>query len=460
MNSLQGVTRVHLVGVGGIGVSALAPALLQRGIHVTGSDPASNAVTERLTAQGVSVYHSHHANHVRGASLVVATSAAKPDNPELVAANEMGIPVWPRARMLGELLALYKSIVVTGAHGKTTITGMLTHVFLEMGLDPTAFIGGDLPIIGNSRVGQGEWAIAEGDESDGSFTWLKPDVAIINNIDADHLDHYGSLEAIVHQFQAFVDALKPGAMLILSADCATVARLTIPETVRVFRYGFGDNADLKASDYSYSKNCGTSTITFPDASRYSLSLHISGAYNHHNALAVVAVAEHLKLDIIHVLDSLKTFPGVKRRMEIKGDVCRIRVVDDYAHHPNEIRATIQALRERYSGRLIAMFQPHLYSRTLQLLDEFATCFSGVDQLILTEIYAARELPDDRISGEILAGRVRETGVPVRFIANKDEVPAGIVDELQAEDTFVTMGAGDGWKAGEALLALLQERREP
>ena len=445
----KGARHIHLVGIGGIGVSALAPVLLSRGFSVSGSDPARHGVTDRLQQLGIPIVHEHKPENITGASLVVVTSAVKDTNPEVKAALDKGIPVWPRAKMLGYLLQERKSIVVTGTHGKTTVTAMIACVLADAGLDPTAFIGGELPSLGgNVRVGKGEWMVAEGDESDGSFTYLKPDIAIVNNIDADHLDFYSDVEAIVERFHEFLQGVKEEGWIVLSADCDRAVALADRVGRRCKTYGFSDRAEMQALDYARTGRGWGCEVRMGERSLGKLHLRVSGKANCHNALAVLRIGEILGLPFERVAESLSHYEGVKRRMEEKGTVRGVTVVDDYAHHPAEIRATLGALRDRYNGRMIGIFQPHLYSRTLKLREEFGQAFQGLDLLILTDIYPARETPLPGVSGEVLLAPVRRSGVPVLYIPRLEEIPIFLREAVKEGDVVVTMGAGDVWKVGE------------
>lgn len=454
-DSLSGVRHVHLIGVGGVGVSALAPPLIQRGVHVTGSDPARNEATERLEALGVRIMHEHKPENVEGADLVVATSAARPDHPERRGAETRGIPVWPRARMLGALVNEKRPIVVTGAHGKTTLTAMLTQLLIDLDLDPSAYVGGELRAIGgNVRTGGGEWAIAEGDESDGSFTWLKPEIALINNIDADHLDHYPDIYAIVKAFEGFLQGVRENGTILCSADCELTRDLIIPAGRRRLTYGFNESADVRGSGYEAEGGGCRCLVTIGGETRGLLTLRVSGRHNTHNALGAIAVSETIGLPFDRAAAALGRFDGVQRRMEEKGRAAGVTVVDDYAHHPNEIKAAIQGLRDRYTGRLIGVFQPHLYSRTMKLRDEFGAAFNGLDLLVITGIYAAREAPVDGVSGEILLGPARRNGANAMYIPRLDEAAEFLTGQAHEGDVVVTFGAGDVWKLGMNLLERL------
>ncbi|MGC9326536.1 MAG: UDP-N-acetylmuramate--L-alanine ligase [Candidatus Hinthialibacter sp.] len=458
--SLQGFRHIHLIGAGGIGVSALAQVLHARGYKVTGSDPARSVVTERLEQMGITIFHEHRAENIAGASLLVATSAAQDDNPEIQAARRQNIPIWKRAQMLGHLVNDSRAIVVTGAHGKTTITAMLTRLFLDTGLDPTAFIGGDVASLGGNAVsGRGEWAIAEGDESDGSFVYLKPEIAIVNNIDADHLDFYENIDAIIEQFNVFLQGIRENGWLLRSADCALCDKLRPRSDCRVQTYGFSPSADVRGLDCRSGKDSTFCQVEINGRSIGELRLVIPGKHHLHNALAVVAAAAIVGLPFPQVRESLARFEGVKRRMEYKGSARGVVVLDDYAHHPTEIQSTIQGLRDRYNQRIIGVFQPHLYSRTLKLLNEFGQAFIGLDQLILTDIYPAREKPVPDVTGEVLLKPVQQSGVNAVYVHSLQNVPDVLASQLQPGDIVVTLGAGDVWKIGERLLERLLEEKE-
>ncbi|MFB3784951.1 MAG: UDP-N-acetylmuramate--L-alanine ligase [bacterium] len=457
--SLPGITHIHLVGIGGIGVSALAPLLRRRGFTVTGSDPARNAVTERLERQGILIYHDHQAANIEGASLLVVTSAAKEDNPEIQAARARGVPIWPRAKMLGYLLRDYRAAVFTGAHGKTTTTGMTVSVFLDAGKDPTAFIGGDLDRIGgNCRVGRGEWAIAEGDESDGSFVHLKPEIAVVNNIDADHLDFYPDLDAIIAGFNRFLDGVRDGGWIVASVDCAHCRRLVGRPGIQRLSYGFSQ-ADIQGGDYEPEPDGGRCKVSIHGKRAGILRLRVSGRMHAHNALAALAVSHLAGIPFDQAAESLSRFTGIRRRLERTGEAGGVTVIDDYAHHPTEIQATIQALLDRRPRRLIGIFQPHLYSRTLKLLEEFGQAFTGLDLLILTDIYPAREKPIPGVTGAVLLDPVRRAGAEAVYVPSLDEIPRVAASYARAGDLIVTLGAGDVGKVGRRILEELRARLE-
>ncbi len=453
------IRHIYLVGIAGVGVSALVPALLDRGFIVSGSDPARNELTARLESLPIQIDHEHRPENISDASLVVASSAIPAENPEILAARSRGIPVWPRARLLAYLLQDSRGIVVAGAHGKTTVTAMITQLLLETGFDPTAFIGGDCAFLeSNARVGKGEWAVAEGDESDGSFLYLKPEIAVINNIDADHLDFYPDIHAIVERFTTFLAGVRENGWIIHSADCEHTRTMCIPANRRVLTYGFSTGADVQALNYISDEVESRCDVRIQGTMQGKLRHSLSGRANMHNALAAVSVGITLGLPFEQIADALRKFIGVKRRMQQKGVMHGITVIDDYAHHPTEILAAIEALRERYSRRLIGIFQPHLYSRTIKLREEFGRAFTGLDLLVLTDIYPAREKPIPGVSGETVMASVRKNRIPVVYIPKPDEIPVFLENITQEGDVVITIGAGDVWKIGEQFLQITNERK--
>lgn len=458
--SLERPQHIHLVGIGGIGMSALVPLLLKKGYSVTGSDPSSTPVTDRLKAMGVCVYHEHRAENINGVTLLIVSSAIPASNPEIQSARELAIPVWPRARMLGWLLNGYRAIAVTGAHGKTTVTGMTAKMLTDCGLDPTAFIGGDISWLGgNTRIGQSEWAVAEGDESDGSFTFIKPEIALINNIDADHLDFYTGINAIIEQFQRFISGVRNEGWIIWSADSPACRQAVAGCSQRCMSYGFAPDADLRGENYSHCGGNRGCDVYYKNECIGHLRLSLNGQFNYHNALGVLAIALAIHLPVQPVLSSLAEFTGVQRRMEVKGIENGITVIDDYAHHPAEIAALIQGLKEKFAGRLIGIFQPHLYSRTQKLAERFGTAFTGLDELILTDIYPAREKPLPGVTGELLVDLVKQSGVSVTYIPLFKDIVPSVLNMLKEGDCMVTIGAGSIWQIGENLLQILHQKKE-
>ncbi len=447
------VKHIHCVGIGGIGVSALVPELLRRGYTVSGSDPAENEATERLQKQGVYISHTHSAHNVKNADLLIATAAVKPNHIELAEASKKGIPIWRRAEMLAYLLQDKKSIVVSGAHGKTTVTAIIAVMMKECGFDPAVYAGGEIPAFNsNALTGKGEWAIVEGDESDGSLTLFTPDIAIVNNIDRDHLDYYSGIEDIVKQFEYFLANTKDNSWILLSADCRYTSALQKKLNNRNYlSYGFHAGADIHGTEYNRNGQGWRCDVTVEGEMQGVLRMSLSGRMNYHNALAAIAAAKAVGIPFEDAANALSKFTGVKRRMEAKGSSNGITVFDDYAHHPVEIQSTIQAFRERSQGKLIGVFQPHLYSRTEQLMDEFSHSFDGLDLVVITDIYAAREEKHPTVTSEVLVQKLRRNQVPVVYLPNQYEIPYFLSRTAHRGDTVVTIGAGDIWKTGETFL---------
>ncbi|MFQ6058905.1 MAG: UDP-N-acetylmuramate--L-alanine ligase [Anaerolineae bacterium] len=450
-------SHVHFVGMGGIGMSGLARVLLERGHRVSGSDLKLSALTDKLAALGATVYEGHRSEQVAGAELVVISSAVPLDNPEVVEARRRGIPVLKRAEMLGRLMAEKYSIAVAGTHGKTTTSAMIALILERAGLDPTVLVGGELMDLGtNAKLGQGEYLVAEADEFDGSFLKAVPRLAVVTNIEADHLDYYGSLEAIVEAFGQFIALVPPDGYVVLCQDDPKVRDLGGTEGT-VVTYGLGQGAEWRATDLRLNGRGGYDFVVWHgEAQLGPFSLGVPGRHNVTNALAAIVVAWLLGLDVDQVRGTLARYRGTRRRFEVKGVVRGVTVVDDYAHHPTEIRATLAAARERYPGQALwVVFQPHTYSRTRFLLDDFARAFDQADHLVVTAIYAAREHDDLGISSADLVARMSHPHV--RHIADLREAATYLAHRIRPGDVLLTLGAGDVWRVGEEVLAILRER---
>ena len=449
--------RIHFVGIGGMGMSGIAEVLLTLGFPVTGSDLAASDTTERLTRMGARIALGHHADRVTpDTDVVVISSAVKFSNPEVMRARELKIPVIPRAEMLGELMRMKCGLAVAGTHGKTTTTSMLGHVLAEAGLDPTLVIGGKVKGLGsNARLGQGEYLVAEADESDGSFLLLRPHLAVVTNIDREHLDHYGSIERVHDAFVQFVNSVPFYGRAILCIDSVAVRALLPRVRKRVVTYGLAGDADLAAVHTRVGRD-GT-RFDVLDHGRWigDIRLRIVGRHNAQNALAVIAAALDLGVSFDVIAAALGSFEGIHRRFELKGEAGGVTVIDDYGHHPEEVRATLRAARESHGGRLIAVFQPHRFSRTRDLFDEFLGAFDDADLLMLTDIYAAGEDPIDGISGEALFEAFRRRGhADVRWIGDRGAIAASLAPHLRGGDMVVTLGAGDVHRTGDELLRAL------
>ena len=444
-------SRVHFVGIGGVGMSGIAEVLCTLGYSVSGSDNADNAVTKRLASLGVAIHKGHAAANVLDADCVVVSSAIKPDNPELMEARAQRIPVVPRAEMLAELMRFKRGIAVAGTHGKTTTTSLLASVLAEGELDPTFVIGGKLLAAGaNARLGKGDWLVAEADESDGSFLRLNPVVAIITNIDADHLENYGGdFERVKQAFSEFLHRLPFYGLAVLCIDDPEVAALAADCPRHLVSYGFSEAADVRAEDISQQGARMRFTLCLPDGSRTACTLAMPGRHNVQNALATAAVAWQLGVPADAIARGLEQFAGVGRRFNQLaklplaggGDVI---LVDDYGHHPKELAAVFEAARGGWADRrLVVAFQPHRYSRTRDLFDEFAAVLSGVDALVLTEVYAAGEAPIAGADASALARAIRTRGRVEPVVIGAPSELAGVLPALlRGDDLLLLMGAGD------------------
>ena len=444
-------SRVHFVGIGGVGMSGIAEVLCTQGYQVSGSDNADNATTRRLAKLGVTICKGHAAANVLDADCVVVSSAIKPDNPELLEARAQRIPVVPRAEMLAELMRFKRGIAVAGTHGKTTTTSLLASVLAEGGLDPTFVIGGQLLAAGaNARLGQGAWLVAEADESDGSFLRLNPAVAIVTNIDADHLENYGGdFERVKQAFDEFLHRLPFYGLAVLCIDDPEVAALAANTSRHVVTYGFADEADVRAEDVRQQGGRMHFTLALADGSRTPCTLALPGRHNVQNALAAAAVAWQLGVANTDIAGALERFAGIGRRFNQLarlplaggGDVI---LVDDYGHHPKELAAVFEAARGGWpEQRLVVAFQPHRYSRTRDLFDEFAAVLSTVDVLVLTEVYPAGEAPIAGADAKALARSIRTRGrVDPVVVGGAGELPEVLPGLLKAGDLLLLMGAGD------------------
>ena len=455
---MRRVRRIHLLGIGGSGMAGIAEVLLNLGYVVSGSDLKHSAATQRLQSLGITVEFGHDAARVRGADVVVVSTAVKADNPELMAAREARIPVVRRAEMLAELMRFRYGVAIAGTHGKTTTTSLVASVLAEGGLDPTFVVGGRLKSAGaNARLGGGAYLVAEADESDASFLHLTPMIAVVTNIDADHLETYGGdFRRLRATFVEFLQRLPFYGLAVLCVD-DPVVREILPDVGRpVLTYGVdahvNGGADLRAEDIRFEASGAHFTVVLPDGTREALHLNLPGRHNVQNALAAVAIAHELGVSMSAVRKALTEFEGVGRRCESHGDVAirtlsgtaLVRVVDDYGHHPREIAATLSAMRGAYPGRrLVVAFQPHRYSRTRDLFDDFCAVLSEVDVLLLTEVYAAGEAPLPEADGRALARGIRARGrVEPIFVKSVAEAPAALSAIVRDGDVLLTLGAGD------------------
>ena len=457
MVTFRNFQRIHLVGIGGIGMSGIAEVLLTLGYSVSGSDTKPATTTERLQDLGATIFEGHKASNVEGAHVVVISSAIKSENPEVVEAHKRKIPVIPRAEMLAELMRLKYGIAVAGAHGKTTTTSMVASVLTAAHLDPTFVVGGKLNQAGTTaRLGKGEYFVVEADESDRSFLYYAPVVAVVTTIDREHLDQYSSLEEIQSVFVEFVNRVPFYGAAILCLDEPNVQAI-IPSVKRpIITYGTSTQADLVISDVSMEGLGSVFRLTYKgeDLGMFNL-IHPPGIHNVRNAAAAAAVALYLNVPSDLIREGLAKFTGVGRRFDIKGTVNEITVIDDYGHHPTEIRATLEAARGCKFNRLLVLFQPHRYTRTQYLWDDFCRAFNQADILVLTDIYAASESPIPGITGEALAAAIREAGHKnVHYFRTMQDGIEFLLKNARAGDAILTIGAGNVSRASSELMVLL------
>ncbi|MDZ4165144.1 MAG: UDP-N-acetylmuramate--L-alanine ligase [Smithellaceae bacterium] len=452
-NMRRKVKVIHFVGIGGIGMSGIAEVLHNLGYQITGSDANSSGTTERLASLGVRVFYGHQASQVGGADVVVTSTAVRENNPEVVEAHLRNIPVVPRAEMLAELLKMKFSIAISGSHGKTTTTSMIATLLAHGGLDPTMVIGGKLASIGsNARLGSGEIIVAEADESDGSFLRLAPSLAVITNIDLEHVDYYRDLDEIKEAFVNFANKAPFYGATVLCGDDENI-RSILPRIKRRFiTYGINGQADLMAGDISFQGACSSFSLYRRGDFLGRIKLNAPGMFNVYNALAAIAVSLELDLDFTMIAAGLADFTGVERRLEVKGCVNDVVVVDDYGHHPTEIRATLAAADVIWGGRKFVVFQPHRYSRTTALFHEFAGSFSNADSLIVTDIYAAGEdaLPGVH-SASLLEAICRQGHPDASYLASFERIVDALIERVRPGDVIITLGAGSVWKVGEEFL---------
>jgi len=454
------VRHVHFVGVGGIGMSGIAEILRSLDYDVSGSDLKASDVTKRLEGLGVRVDLGHRATNVHGTDVVVISSAVRPDNPEVLEARALHIPVIARAEMLAELMRVKHGVAIAGSHGKTTTTSLVATVLRAAGLDPTVVVGGKVNALGsNARLGQGDLLIAEADESDGSFLRLTPTVAVVTNIDPEHLDHYGTFDKLQDAFVSFVERIPFYGLGVLCLDHPTVQSLLPRLQRRHVTYGMSAQADYRAMHVSY-EGLSTRFEAFRRHDRLGeFVVKMPGAHNVLNTLAAIAVADELEVPLDVVRNALASFGGVQRRFTIVGESKDgITTVDDYGHHPAEIEATLEAARRAYDRRLVVAFQPHRYSRTASLQKEFARAFNRADVVLITEIYAAGEEPIPGISGSSLAESIRAHGHhDVTFVPTRPAVTDELEKLVKPGDLVICLGAGDINKSARELLDRLAKR---
>lgn len=445
--------KIHFIGIGGIGMSGIAEVLLNLGYQVSGSDLKPSKITRRLSRLGAKICKGHKAENVEGSDVVVYSSAVTQENAEVKSAIAKKITLIPRAEMLAELMRMKYGIAVAGSHGKTTTTSLISHILAHAGFDPTVVIGGRLNSLGtNAKLGQGEFLVAEADESDGSFLSLTPSIAVITNIDREHLNYYGSLEKIKETFSDFINKVPFYGASVICMDDENIQSVIPAIEKRFITYGLKGQADYTADSINFSGFKSEFNVIEHNNALGRIKLKISGIHNIYNSLAAVAVGIELGIKFVDIKEALEGFSGIERRFQVKGRKDGVTVVDDYGHHPTEIKATLKAARENWTGRIVVLFQPHRYSRTQDLLEEFFKSFYDADLLILTDIYAAGEKPIDGIdSNKLYEGIMAHGHKNVSHIKERKDILKHLFKVINKGDLLITLGAGDVYKTGEAFL---------
>lgn len=448
--------QVHFVGIGGIGMSGIAEVLINLGYRVSGSDLREGESTRRLAAMGARIGIGHRAENLVQADVVVTSSAVKRDNPEVVIARDRKIPVIPRAEMLAELMRLKYAVAVAGSHGKTTTTSMVATVMAAAGLDPTAVVGGKVNVLdSNAKLGKSELMVVEADESDGSFLKLHPSIAVVTNIDPEHLDHYGDLETLQRAFAEFCNRVPFYGLNVLCLDNPNVQSLLPQIEKRYVTYGSSPTADYRLEGVTLDGFHTRFRAFRRDVDLGEFTVQMVGAHNALNALAVIAIAEEMEIPLPVVREALAGFGGVQRRFTVKGEARGVMVVDDYGHHPTEVRATLAGARRAFGRRIVAVFQPHRYTRTRDLFREFATSFNDADLLVITGIYPAGEEPIPGVDSEALAEAIRAHGHrDVVWVDRRTDAARAVAGLVREGDLVLTLGAGDITHVGPELLGLL------
>jgi UDP-N-acetylmuramate--alanine ligase len=465
---------IHFVGIGGIGMSGIAEVLYNLGYEVTGSDVKESETTLRLRKLGVKVYIGHRAEHVDDAHVLVISSAVSPENPEVIEARKKSVPVIPRAEMLAELARLKYGVLVAGAHGKTTTTSLIATIFARAGLDPTIVIGGRLKATGaNARLGQGAFLVAEADESDGSFLKLSPTIAVVTNVDREHMDFFKTMDALKGAFLSFINKVPFYGTAVVCIENEHLRELLPSVHRRYLTYGLTPEAQLYADNIQRGFLSIRFDAVYKGKNLGTVDLPAPGTHNLLNCLAAIGVAFILKIDVQTIRDAIREFSGIQRRLELKGEAAGVLLFDDYGHHPSEIRATLKALKEglqirhqlsesgrRKMGRLIVLFQPHRYTRTKDLIDDFSGAFGDADMLVVLDIYPAGEQPIEGVTSAALLEKIRKSGHENALYKNdRDGAIEHIIATAQKEDIVLTLGAGNVWKTGEIILETLRAKEK-
>jgi UDP-N-acetylmuramate--alanine ligase len=454
------IRKLHFVGIGGIGMSGIAEILNDEGFTITGSDRATSENTERLQSLGVTVMIGHNAGNLApDVDVLVYSSAVSSDNPEVVEARQRKIPVIRRAEMLAEVMRLKYGIGIAGTHGKTTTTSMVSLVMIEGGIDPTVIVGGRLRGLAgsNARLGKGDFIVVEADEFDRSFLSITPTIAVLTTLETDHLDCYRDLDDIKSAFIQFAGKVPFYGFVVLCLDEPALQEIMPKIKKKIVTYGLNGQADLQAVGIVHRQNTSTFTVVSSGNDLGDIELQIPGLHNVQNALAAAAVGLELGVPFAKVKSGIEKFTGVFRRWEVKAEIDGITVIDDYAHHPTEIRATLAGAKAGWRRRTVCIFQPHLYSRTRDFYDQFGRAFFNADVLVVTDVYPAREEPIQGVTGELIANAAKEFGhKQVHYVPEKKDVPRFLMTIIRPGDMVITMGAGDIWKFGEEFILLLKE----
>ncbi len=456
---LDEIRSFHFIGVGGAGMSAIAYVLLKKGYRVSGSDLHASEATARLSNSGATIFLGHAAANLEGDGAVVLSSAIRPDNPELTEARRLGLPIFHRADVLAGLLNQCDGIAVAGSHGKTTTTSMIAYLLEKAGRDPNVLIGGDLDAIGgNAKVGNSSWLVAEADESDGSFLKFTPQIAVVTNIENDHMDHYGNEDEIRKAFVQFLNQVKPGGFAVLGLDSPVVKTVSAEINTPYITYALNGEADYTARGLSVRGTETAFEVWSRDERLGAMSIGVPGRHNVMNCLACIAVGMHLGIPFEQMAAIMPGFSGAKRRFQTKGKQRGIWVVDDYGHHPTEVLTTLHGAKSATSGRVVCVFQPHRFSRTQLLAREFGSAFSPADVLVLTDVYSAGEEPIEGVSGETILREVqRQTGQMVHYCPDVTALEECVFPLLRSGDLLITMGAGNIFLAGERIVERLTQK---
>lgn len=454
--------HIHLIGIGGSGMSGLASILLDLGYKISGSDIVSSKITRRLTDKGATVFKGHNRDNIKGVDLVVFSSAIPESNPEIISATERNIKTIKRAEMLSKIMEHKYGIAVAGTHGKTTTTSMISLLLERSGFDPTVIVGGEANNIhGNAKLGFGRYIVAEADESDGSFLTLNPSLGVVTNIEDDHLDHYKNIENVLKDFKKFINRIPDDGSVILCKDCENVRRLVKDYKKKYITYGISLDADIMAKEIELYKSNSKSQIYWHNKKMGGLCLNVIGHHNILNALAAIAVAKKLGMNFIEITEILETYQGVQRRMEIIAKLDdEILIMDDYAHHPTEIKVTLNAIKHSWKNRrIIVVFQPHRYTRTKLLAEKFGKVFFDADRVIINDIYPANEPPISGISGKTIFNEIKKANHShIKYIPSKNNTLNYLYEIIQSGDIIITMGAGDVWTISQELAKQLKKTK--